>query len=165
MRRRRKLVYRSPAPTGRPYCDSMTAMTRMLLITIAVVVGLAAATDAHFVLVSPAASMVQNRLGDPQKMAPCGGVSANAGRGTPANPGVASGAVTDIKGGGTVHLLLHETVFHPGRTLPIRSGCEPLTPVSMTATTTEELPVVICQASGAPMFHKEIWPQNSGSLV
>ena len=95
-------------------CDSMTAMTRMLLMTAAATLVLATATDAHFVLVSPAASMVQNRLGDPQKMAPCGGVSANAGRGTPANPGVASGAVTDIKGGGTVHLLLHETVFHPG---------------------------------------------------
>ena len=70
--------------------------------------------DAHFVLVSPAASLVQSRLGDPQKIAPCGGVSANPGRGTPANPGVPSGAVTEMKGGANFHLLVNETVFHPG---------------------------------------------------
>jgi hypothetical protein len=87
--------------------------TKALLV--AVVLGwLAAEADAHFVLVSPPPSIVQNRLGDPQKIAPCGGVSANPGRGTPANPGVPSGAVTDMKGGSSFHLLLSETVFHPG---------------------------------------------------
>jgi hypothetical protein len=75
---------------------------------------LAGRLEAHFVLVSPAASTVQNRLGDPQKVAPCGGVSANPTRGTPANPGVPSGAITEMKGGTTFHLLLQETVFHPG---------------------------------------------------
>ncbi len=70
--------------------------------------------EAHFVLVSPAASMVQNRLGDPQKVAPCGGVSANPARNTPANPGVPSGAITEMRGGSTFHLLVSETVFHPG---------------------------------------------------
>jgi hypothetical protein len=70
--------------------------------------------DAHFVLVSPAASLVQNRLGDPQKIAPCGGVSANPARNAPANPGVPSGAVTEIRGGSSFHLLIQETVFHPG---------------------------------------------------
>lgn len=73
-----------------------------------------AGLDAHFALISPAASLVQNRLGDPQKIAPCGGVSANAARGIPANPGVPSGAVTEIKGGTDFHLLLQETVVHPG---------------------------------------------------
>jgi hypothetical protein len=87
--------------------------TRLLLIGIAVT-ALSTAADAHFVLVSPAASFVQNRLGDPQKMGPCGGVSANPGRGTPANPGVSSGAVTQVKGGSMLHLLVNETVFHPG---------------------------------------------------
>ena len=72
------------------------------------------AARAHFVLVSPAASLVQNRLGDPQTVAPCGGVSANPGRGTPANPGVPSGAITEIKGGTMFHVLVQETVFHPG---------------------------------------------------
>ena len=75
---------------------------------------MAVQAQAHFVLVSPAASIVQNRQGDPQKIAPCGGVSANPGRGSAANPGVPSGAVTEIKGGSTFHLLVQETVFHPG---------------------------------------------------
>ena len=87
--------------------------TRLLLAAI-VVAALSSPADAHFVLVSPAASLVQNRLGDPQKMAPCGGVSANPGRGTPANPGAPSGAITQIKGGSAFHLLVQETVFHPG---------------------------------------------------
>jgi hypothetical protein len=87
---------------------------RTLLIAVASVATLATGVDAHFVLVSPAASTVQNRLGDPQKMGPCGGVSGNPARGTPPNPGVPSGAVTEMKGGTTFHLLVSETVFHPG---------------------------------------------------
>src|SRR5262245_1289396 len=87
--------------------------TRLLIATLAAAC-VSATAHAHFVLVSPAASLVQNRLGDPQKIGPCGGVSANPGRGTPANPGVASGAVTNIKGGTMFHLLLNESVFHPG---------------------------------------------------
>src|SRR6476659_4735924 len=87
--------------------------TKTLLV--AMVLGwLVASADAHFVLVSPAPSIVQNRLGDPQKLAPCGGVSANPGRGTPANPGTPSGTVTEIKGGSSFHVLVSETVFHPG---------------------------------------------------
>jgi hypothetical protein len=86
---------------------------RILLACVAIA-ALSGAADAHFVLVSPAASMVQNRLGDPQKIAPCGGVSANPGRGTPANPGVPSGAVTNVKGGTTLPLMVQESIFHPG---------------------------------------------------
>jgi hypothetical protein len=85
-----------------------------LLLTVAITAALSSSADAHFVLVSPAASLVQNRLGDPQKIAPCGGVSANPTRGTPANPGLSSNAVTKLTGGSAVHLLLQETVFHPG---------------------------------------------------
>ena len=85
-----------------------------LLLTVIVTATLSSPADAHFVLVSPAASLVQNRLGDPQKIAPCGGVSANPTRGTPANPGLASNAVTKLTGGSSVHLLIQETVFHPG---------------------------------------------------
>ena len=84
-----------------------------LLIAV-VVVGIAARADAHFVLISPAASLVQDRIGDPQKIGPCGGVSGNPGRGTPANPGVPSGAVTRVKGGTNLPLLVQESVFHPG---------------------------------------------------
>lgn len=89
-------------------------MRHTILLTAAVVACLSGVAGAHFVLVQPAPSIIQNRLGDPQKIAPCGGVSANAARGTPANPGVASGAVTEIKGGTDFHLLIQETVFHPG---------------------------------------------------
>ena len=57
---------------------------------------------------------MQNRLGDPQKIAPCGGVSANPGRGTPPNPGVPSGAITNVKGGTNFPLMVQETIYHPG---------------------------------------------------
>src|SRR5688572_7903635 len=80
----------------------------------AIVASLVGSAHAHFVLVAPAASLVQNRLGDPQKIAPCGGVSANPARGTPANPGVPSGAITNVKGGTNLPLLVQETIFHPG---------------------------------------------------
>jgi hypothetical protein len=86
---------------------------RILMATLAAAL-LSATAHAHFVLVMPAASMMQNRLGDPQKIAPCGGVSANPGRGTPANPGVPSGAVTSVRGGTNLPLMAQEAIFHPG---------------------------------------------------
>ena len=89
-------------------------MRKRILFAAVVIASLSASADAHFVLISPAASMLMNRLGDPQKIAPCGGVSANPGRGTPANPGVPSGAVTSVKGGTNIPLLVNESVFHPG---------------------------------------------------
>jgi hypothetical protein len=89
-------------------------MTIRIVLAALVAVSLSTAAHAHFALIQPAASLVQNRLGDPQKIAPCGGVSANPGRGTPANPGVPSGAVTNVKGGTMLPLLVQETIFHPG---------------------------------------------------
>lgn len=89
-------------------------MRNRSLVVVVAVMSLSGVTDAHFVLVSPAASLVQNRLGDPQKIAPCGGVSANPGRGTPPNPGTPTKAVTQLTGGSVLHLLIQETVFHPG---------------------------------------------------
>lgn len=89
-------------------------MRNRILLAALVVASLTAAADAHFVLISPAASMAQNRLGDPQKIAPCGGVSANPGRGTPANPGVPSGSATNVKGGTNLPLMVQESIFHPG---------------------------------------------------
>ena len=89
-------------------------MKRTLLVTALAVAALSGGVDAHFVLVSPPPMIMQNQLGDPQKVAPCGGVSANPGRGTPADPGTPSGAITEMKGGSTFHLAVKETVFHPG---------------------------------------------------
>jgi hypothetical protein len=89
-------------------------MQSRVLFALIVSVGLSSAAHAHFVLIQPAASLIQNRLGDPQKIAPCGGVSANPARGTLANPGVPSGAVTNVNGGTNLPLLVHESIFHPG---------------------------------------------------
>jgi hypothetical protein len=66
----------------------------------------ASPADAHFRLISPAPTLEQDDKGDPQKIAPCGG--------TTANPGKPSGVVTTVKGGQPLHFALTETVFHPG---------------------------------------------------
>jgi hypothetical protein len=87
--------------------------TRLVVATLAVALT-STLVDAHFVLIVPAASKGQNRLGDPQKIAPCGGVSANPGRGSLANPGTPSGAVTNVTGGTNLPLMVQETIFHPG---------------------------------------------------
>jgi len=61
---------------------------------------------AHFKLLSPESWIVEDQRGDPQKLGPCGGTSANAG--TP------SGVVGRMTGGQTLHLKLMETIYHPG---------------------------------------------------
>jgi hypothetical protein len=62
--------------------------------------------EAHFKLLEPQSWLVENNLGDPQKLGPCGG--------TTPNPGMPSGMVNEAKGGSTLHIKLQETVFHPG---------------------------------------------------
>jgi hypothetical protein len=61
---------------------------------------------AHFKLLEPASWLNEAANGDPQKMAPCGGISAN--------PGTPSNAVTKVQGGSKLHLKIQETVHHPG---------------------------------------------------
>jgi hypothetical protein len=61
---------------------------------------------AHFKLVEPQGWLMEDDRGDPQKMAPCGGTSANAG--TPSN------AINKIRGGQKLHIKIQETIFHPG---------------------------------------------------
>ncbi len=68
--------------------------------------------SAHFKLLEPESSITENQLGDPQKMAPCGGNSEKAKGG--ANPGTPSNAITKVTGGQKLHIKLQETVFHPG---------------------------------------------------
>jgi len=65
-----------------------------------------APANAHFIMEAPAATLMQNAIGDPQKLGPCGGTSAD--------PGTPTGAVTQLTGGSVLHLKLRETVFHPG---------------------------------------------------
>ena len=61
---------------------------------------------AHFRLLEPQSWLVENNLGDPQKMGPCGGTSADSG--TPTN------AVNKVQGGQILHIKVQETIFHPG---------------------------------------------------
>jgi hypothetical protein len=63
-------------------------------------------SQAHFQMLQPSGWLVENQLGDPQKLAPCGGTSAN--------PGTPTGTVGEVRGGDMLHVKLHETVFHPG---------------------------------------------------
>lgn len=77
-----------------------------VLIAAAILFALPIVTDAHFRLLEPAASLVQNERGDPQKLGPCGGTSAD--------PGTPSNAITKVRGGETLHVKLQETIYHPG---------------------------------------------------
>lgn len=67
---------------------------------------LAPLASAHFKLSEPASWITENDLGDPQKLGPCGGTSANA--------GTVTNAVTKVQGGQKLHLKWTETVYHPG---------------------------------------------------
>jgi len=86
---------------------------------------------AHFILHAPAASLAQNGLGDPQKLGPCGG--------TTANPGTPTNVVTEAKGGDTVHIKIQETIYHPGHyriALAVKSRSElPADPETVTRDT------------------------------
>src|SRR5580698_1368979 len=61
---------------------------------------------AHFRLLEPQSWIVENNLGDPQKLGPCGGVTGNA--------GMPTNMVNKATGGQKLHIKLQETVFHPG---------------------------------------------------
>jgi hypothetical protein len=63
-------------------------------------------TWAHFRLLEPQSWIVENNLGDPQKLGPCGGVTGNA--------GMPTNMVNKATGGQKLHIKLQETVFHPG---------------------------------------------------
>ena len=70
------------------------------------IVSLAPLASAHFRMLEPQGWLVENDLGDPQKLGPCGGTSADAGK--PTN------VVGKAVGGQMLHIKLQETVFHAG---------------------------------------------------
>jgi hypothetical protein len=73
----------------------------------ALVIGTAPVVAAdHFRLLEPASRLVENKLGDPQKLGPCGGTSAN--------PGEPTGIVNQAVGGSKLHIKVQETIYHPG---------------------------------------------------
>ncbi len=88
------------------------------------------ASQAHFRLLAPASWLVENQLGDPQKAAPCGGTNTDFGKPTY--------AVTDVRGGSSLHIKVQETVYHPGHyrvALAVNSPTElPLDPKAQTMT-------------------------------
>src|SRR3954463_12813229 len=101
--------------------------------TVVLALGMAvlpAAAEAHFRLLAPASWIEENQLGDPQKGAPCGGTNADFGKPTY--------AVTDAKGGSTLHVKVQETVYHPGHyriALAVNSPTElPVDPKAETIT-------------------------------
>jgi hypothetical protein len=89
-------------------------LTRSSLFATLAAAALAPQASAHFHLVEPPSWIEENNLGDPQKMGPCGGASANPANNTPANPGKPTMTVTRVQGGQKLHIKVQETVFHPG---------------------------------------------------
>src|ERR1051326_2413009 len=81
-------------------------LVRGLVFLSAVVAAFTPFATAHFKLLEPASWLVESNLGDPQKLGPCGGTSANS--------GMPSDAVTKVTGGQKLHIKLQETVYHPG---------------------------------------------------
>src|SRR4051812_34040294 len=68
------------------------SMKKLIWMPVAAVALCLLPAQAHFTLVEPASWIVEtNPLGDPQKLAPCGGTSQN--------PGAPSGALTEVMGG------------------------------------------------------------------
>jgi hypothetical protein len=87
---------------------------RTALIAAAFSLALAAPASAHFILHAPDSWLVENALGDPQKVAPCGGDSPSAIAGGAAPVAQPTGKVTAMKGGSLLHIKVQETVYHPG---------------------------------------------------
>lgn len=84
----------------------MNARLAAALCAGAVAVLTPAIAGAHFILQTPKSWLVENNLGDPQKLGPCGGTSANKGQPT--------GAVTEVMGGELLRIAVKETIYHPG---------------------------------------------------
>lgn len=85
----------------------MTICTRFQYSLLALGLALTTTTaQAHFKLEAPASWIQENAQGDPQKLAPCGGTTAEG--------GVRSGLVTEVQGGSMTRLAIVETVYHPG---------------------------------------------------
>lgn len=88
----------------RPKLTSFQRLTALGLTATAIFVGAPSTANAHFVLSNPPATMAQDNLGSPQKMAPCG----DDGTGT------LSGKVTAYQAGQNITVTIDEKIFHPG---------------------------------------------------
>ena len=120
----------------------------------------------HFKLMAPESAIIENNLGDPQKLGPCGGTSANA-KG-PANPGMPSGIVTKAVGGSKLHIKVQETVYHPGHyriSLAVNSRTElPGDPEVVTRDTEKgpwSVSAAIMNPVKPPVLVDGLWPHNA----
>ena len=109
----------------------MRSSVRWLLAVVGVAGMVPASADAHFTLLAPASWLIENKLGDPQKSAPCGG--------TLADPGTPSHVVTPVTGGSVLKVRMMETIYHPGHyrvALAVNSRAElPADPPTVTKET------------------------------
>jgi hypothetical protein len=131
---------------------------RILLASV-LVAALPLLAHAHFILVEPASWLVENRLGDPQKLGPCGGTSAD--------PGTPSNAIVKMKGAERLHLKLQETIFHPGHyrvALAVRSRAELPADPQTTSRDTDRGPwsvsAVIQNPAQAPVLADGLFPHT-----
>jgi hypothetical protein len=85
-------------------------MLRRSGLAVALVLVLAPAADAHFLLNAPASMSEQDSFGAPQKSAPCG-LSDRPGV---ADESVPTGIVTTVQAGTTLTIRIRETIFPPG---------------------------------------------------
>ena len=143
MRPRRRVSYHGARTF--PGDRRLTLHPRVALFTVigAVVAAAPAPLDAHFTLLAPTSWIVESERGDPQKAAPCG-----------ADPKAeASGEISKVTGGSTLHLKVLETVYHPGHyrvALAVNSRDE-LPPDPMTVErTTEKGPRSVWAAIQSP---------------
>jgi hypothetical protein len=127
---------------------------------LAVIGALAPFADGHFRLLEPKSWVVENQLGDPQKLGPCGGTSDKTE--TPTN------AITNVQGGQKLHIKVQEMVFHPGHyriALAVNSRAElPNDPVTVTRET-ERGPISVSakidDSSHIPVLADGLWQHES----
>jgi len=122
--------------------------------------------SAHFRLLAPDSAIEEINLGDPQKIGPCGGTSANA-KG-PANPGTPTGAITKVTGGQKLHIKVQETVYHPGHyriSLAVNSRAElPADPEVVTrddAKGPQSVSAAIMSTLKPPVLVDGLWAHNT----
>jgi hypothetical protein len=120
----------------------------------------APSSKGHFKLLEPPSALVEADNGDPQKMAPCGGTSANAG--TPSN------IVTSVRGGTKLHLKVQETVYHPGHyrvALAVNSRAElpkdPEVTTRESARGPQSVSAVIQNPVRPPLLADGLWAHNT----
>jgi hypothetical protein len=136
----------------------------IVVLSVAVLGALAVPTaHAHFRLLEPTPSLVQNEKGDPQKLAPCGGTSAN--------PGTPSNAVTAVTGGQKLKIVAEETVFHPGHyriALARKADLLPTDPVATMHDTERgprSLSAVIITDPKPPFLVDGLWPHTEKTMA